>query len=76
MKAFFEAIQFLFVEIFFAPMDMLRELELTNWWIANIINWIFIFVCAYWTVYWTKKLAIFKKSGEDEQDTTAHSFLG
>jgi Family of unknown function (DUF6341) len=75
MKAFFEAIQFLFVDIFFAPMDWLRELEVTNWWSANIINWIFIGVCIYWTTYWTKQLNIFKKEGSDEQDTTAHSFL-
>lgn len=75
MKAFFEAIQFLFVEVLFVPLDLLRSWELTNWWGANIINWVFIIVCCYWTYYWTKQLAIFKSSGEDEQDTTAHSFL-
>jgi hypothetical protein len=75
MKAFFEAIQFLFVEVLFVPMDFLRSLELTNWWGANIINWIFICICCYWSFYWTKQLQIFKKSGADEQDTTAHSFL-
>lgn len=75
MKAFFEAIQFLFVEVVFVPMDLLRSWELTNWWGANIINWVFIVICCYWTYYWTKQLSIFKSSGEDEQDTTAHSFL-
>nr|WP_294934499.1 uracil phosphoribosyltransferase [uncultured Flavobacterium sp.] len=75
MKAFFEGIQYLFVDILFVPMDWFREMELTNWWIANIINWIFIVVCSYWTWYWTKELKIFKDTGEDDQDTTAHSFL-
>ncbi|WP_396180441.1 uracil phosphoribosyltransferase [Flavobacterium sp.] len=75
MKAFFEAIQFLFVEVLFVPMDFLRSIELTNWWVANIINWVFIFTCCYWAFFWTKQLQIFKKSGADEQDTSAHSFL-
>lgn len=75
MKAFFEAIQFLFEEILFIPMNFFRELELSNWWTANIINWIFICICCYWTWYWTKQLNIFKKNNDDDQDTTAHSFL-
>ncbi|MFY8097735.1 uracil phosphoribosyltransferase [Flavobacterium sp.] len=75
MKAFFEAIQFLFEEILFLPMNLFREWELTNWWGANMINWIFIIICCYWTVYWVKQLNIHKKNNEDNQDTTAHSFL-
>ncbi|MCG2610354.1 uracil phosphoribosyltransferase [Flavobacterium sp. SM15] len=75
MKAFFEGIQYLFVDILFKPMDWFREMELSNWWTANIVNWIFIAVCCYWTWYWTKELKIFKDKGQDEQDTTAHSFL-
>ena len=43
MKAFFEGIQFLFEEIFFLPMNLFREWELTNWWGANLINWIFLY---------------------------------
>ncbi|MFC4738439.1 uracil phosphoribosyltransferase [Flavobacterium ponti] len=76
MKAFFEGIQSLFVDFLFLPMDWLRELELTNWWLANILNWVFIIVCIVATVYWTKQLNIFKNNGEDNDDTTAHSFLG
>ncbi|HSD14534.1 MAG TPA: hypothetical protein VLB74_07790 [Flavobacterium sp.] len=75
MKAFFEGIAYLFEEILFAPMDLMRELELSNWWTANIINWIFIVICCCATWYWTKELKLFKDRGEDEQDTTAHSFL-
>ncbi|MFT7250377.1 MAG: hypothetical protein ACI9FW_000087 [Flavobacterium sp.] len=76
MKAFFEGFASLFVDFLFKPFDLLRELELTNWWAANILNWIFIIICIVAMVYWTRKLNIFKNNGEDDDDTTAHSFLG
>jgi hypothetical protein len=46
MKSFFEGIQYLFVEILFVPLDAIRTLELTNWWAANAINWLFVLICA------------------------------
>lgn len=76
MKAFFEGIASLFVDFLLKPYDWLRELELTNWWTANLMNWIFIIICIGAMVYWTKQLNIFKKNNEDNDDTTAHSFLG
>ena len=75
MKAFFEAIGYLFTDILFIPLDFLRKLELANWWTANTITWVFILICCAAFVYWMKQLQIFKESGEDTQDTTAHSFL-
>lgn len=75
MKSFFEGIASLFVDFLFKPFDALRELELTNWWSANFMNWIFILICAGAMVYWIKQLNIFKANNEEEQDTTAHSFL-
>lgn len=75
MRAFFEAIGYLFTEILFWPMDLIRALELENWWIANLITWIFILICCAATWYWIKQLQIFKENRDDEQDTTAHSFL-
>jgi hypothetical protein len=75
MKAFFEGIQYLFVEILFAPLDFLRSMELTSWWGANALNWIFMIICAAALVYWCKQLAIHQKNNEENQDTTAHSFL-
>ena len=75
MKSFFEGIASLFVDFLFVPMDWLRELELTSWWTANIINWISIIICCGAMTYWIKQLNIFKANNEDEQDTTAHSFL-
>lgn len=75
MKAFFEGIQYLFVNILFAPLDLLRSLELSSWFAANMINWIFVIICASAMVYWIKQLKIFEDSGTEKQDTTAHSFL-
>ncbi len=76
MKSFFEGIQWLFVDFLLKPMDWLRELELSNWWVANFINWAFIIICIGAMYYWTKQLNIFKKNNEDDDNTTAHSFLG
>jgi hypothetical protein len=75
MKAFFEAIQSLFVDFLFKPLDGLRSLELITWFGANTINWIFMIICAAAMVYWIKQLRIFDESGTENQDTTAHSFL-
>jgi hypothetical protein len=75
MKAFFEAIQYLFVDILFAPLDFLRSFELESWFGANTINWIFMAICAAAMIYWIKQLKLHKDNNEEYQDTTAHSFL-
>ncbi len=75
MKAFFEGIQWLFENIFFALHNFLRELELTQWFAANAINWIFMIICAVAIVYWCKQLKLHQDEGQENQDTTAHSFL-
>ncbi|WP_333693470.1 DUF6341 family protein [Flavobacterium sp.] len=75
MKAFFEAIQYLFVDILFAPLDAIRNLELSSWWGANTINFLFMIICAGALVYWVKQLKLHKANNEENQDTTAHSFL-
>ncbi len=75
MKAFFEAIGYLFTDILFLPLNFFRSLELQNWWLANIVTWIFILICCAATMYWLKQLTIFKQNNDDDQDTTAHSFL-
>lgn len=73
MRSFFEAIQWFFVDFLFVPLDGLRSFELSSWFGANAINWIFMIICAYFMVYWIKQINITKE--KDEQDTTAHSFL-
>lgn len=75
MTAFFEGIQYLFVNILFAPLDFLRRLEPVSWFAASTINWIFMIICAGAIVYWIKQLRIFDDAGTENQDTTAHSFL-
>ena len=75
MKAFFEGIQWLFETIFFALHDFLRQLELTHWFAANAINWIFMIICSVAIVYWCLELKKYDEKGEENQDTTAHSFL-
>ncbi|UQD55558.1 uracil phosphoribosyltransferase [Flavobacterium sp. K5-23] len=75
MKAFFEGIQYLFVNILFAPMDFLSSLELKSWFGANTINWIFMIICASAMVYWIKQLKLHQDNNEENQDTTAHSFF-
>ena len=75
MKAFFEGIQSLFVDFLFVPYDFLRSLELTSWFTANLINWLFMAICASAMVYWILQLKDHKANNEEYQDTTAHSFL-
>ncbi|CAM4123687.1 hypothetical protein FLAN108750_11630 [Flavobacterium antarcticum] len=75
MKAFFNGIASLFVDFLFAPLDFLRSLELTSWFAANIINAIFMLICASALVYWILQLRDHKRNNEEYQDTTAHSFL-
>lgn len=75
MKSFLEGIQYLFEEILFLPLNFLRDLELKNWWTANIMSWVFLIICCYYLVYWLKQLKIFKDNKEDEQDSTSHSYL-
>ncbi|WP_395060437.1 uracil phosphoribosyltransferase [Flavobacterium sp.] len=75
MKSFFEGIQWLFDNIILGLHEVLRSLELSNWWLANLISWAFIIICCYYTWYWTKQLQVHKDNNEENQDTTAHSFL-
>lgn len=75
MKAFFEAIAFLFEEILFLPLEALRTLELSSWVLANVINWGFLIVGMVAGVYWVLQLKKFNDNGEEDKDPSAHSFL-
>lgn len=74
MKEFFEAIEFLFVDILFFPFDFIR-LDITNWFIQNAINFSFIFLISAALVYWTMELINYDKKEGKETEVTAHSFL-
>jgi hypothetical protein len=75
MKAFFEGIQTLFVDYLFLPFDFFRSTELSNWSGANTLNFIFVIICFAALVYWTIQLKLHRSNNEENQDTTAHSFL-
>ena len=75
MKDFFYAIQDLFVDGLFLPFDALKDLELTNWWAANTLSWIFVIIAIVAMVYWMKQLKIFNDNNEEDKSISSHSFL-
>ncbi|OED40891.1 uracil phosphoribosyltransferase [Flavobacteriaceae bacterium (ex Bugula neritina AB1)] len=75
MKDFFEAIQYLFVDIILAPLDALRALELESWTGANMINWLFMAIGFVAFFYWMKELKKYNDNNEENRDPKAHSFL-
>lgn len=76
MKDIFEGIAYLFEEILFYPLDVLRNLELETWWGANAINLIFILIGIAAFVFWMKQLKHFRDTAEDERKQAPDSFLG
>jgi hypothetical protein len=75
MKNLFEGIASLFENILFAPLSVLRNLELKNWWVANGMTWLFLTVGFLALLYWIKQLRQFDQKGEENKDPSAHSFL-
>lgn len=76
MRDFFEGIQTIFEDYLFAPLNYLADTELDSWWLANIINWIFVIIAMVAFVYWMKQLKKFNDRNEERKDSTSHSFLG
>ncbi|WMI68918.1 MULTISPECIES: hypothetical protein [unclassified Mangrovimonas] len=75
MKDFFYAIQDLFVNVLFKPLDALRALELDNWFAANAFSWIFILIGFVAFGYWMKQLKSFNDNNEEDKSISSHSFL-
>ncbi len=76
MRDLFEGIAYLFEEILFIPFHWLRDLELNSWFLANILNWIFMLVAFAAFLFWMKQLKKFNDNDEENRDPSAHSFLG
>jgi len=76
MKDFFEGIQSFFEDFAFAPLDYLRSLELDSWFLANLLNWVFMIIAFVAFLYWMKQLKMFNDNNEEDRDPSAHSFLG
>ena len=75
MKDFFYAIQDLFVDSLFWPFDILREIQLDNWWIANVMSWVLSIIGLVAFVYWMKQLKSYNDNNEEDKSVSAHSFL-
>lgn len=75
MKEFFEGIAWLFEEILFFPLDLLRSLSESQWNLANIVNWSFVLIGFVAMAYWISRLNTFNKNNEEDKDPSAHSFL-
>ena len=75
MKEFFYAVQDLFVDYLFWPFDTLREIQLDNWWIANVMSWILSVIGLVAFVYWMKQLKSYNDNNEEDKSVNAHSFL-
>ena len=73
MRAFFEAIQDLFVNGLFWPFDFFRFME--NWWVANTVNWILFAICIVAFVYWMLQLKKYNDNNEENKSITSHSYL-
>ena len=52
MKDFFYAIQDFFETFLFAHFNLLREVELENWWFANAVTWLFLAILVVCFVYY------------------------
>jgi len=75
MKNFFEAIANLFDQLFFLPFQLLTQMESYSWWLANGMSFFFLTIGIIASIYWINQLRRFDKSGEENKDPSAHSFL-
>jgi len=75
MKALLEVVQYIFEELLFLPFNFLKELELSSWFGANILNWGFMFIGMAAFAYWMKQLKSFNDNKEENRKVVSHSFL-
>ena len=75
MKDFFNGIQELFETVLFIPFNTLRETELENWWISNIVTWVFLLILIVSFSYWMLELKKFSDNNEEDKSISSHSFL-
>jgi hypothetical protein len=75
MKDFFYAIEDLFVNFLFLPFDALRAVQLENWWVANVMSWLFVIIGMVAFVYWMLQLKGYNDNNEEDKSVTSHSYL-
>lgn len=75
MKDFFAVIQEFFETVLFVPFNILRETELENWWMANLVTWIFLVILVVSFTYWMLQLKSFNDNNEEDKSISSHSYL-
>lgn len=75
MKKNFDSIAGLFEDVLFMPYQLLTQLEFFSWWLANGVSFVFLTIGSIAAIYWINQLRKFDKSGEENKDPSAHSFL-
>jgi len=75
MKDFFAVIQEFFETVLFVPFNILREIELENWWMANLVTWIFLVILVVSFTYWMLQLKSFNDNNEEDKSISSHSYL-
>lgn len=75
-KGVFEGIQSIAEDVLFIPYNMLRAIELDNWWLANIVSWTLMLVGFVAFIYWMGQLKKYDDNDEEDKTSTSHSFLG
>lgn len=69
MKDFFEAIASLFEDFLFVPFNLLRiDIQPESWLLANIVNFIFLFIGFVFFFYWMKQLNLFSKTESSKEE--------
>lgn len=72
-KDFFKAIETLFVDYLYYPLDVFRFMD--NWWAANTINWILFLIGFVAMIYWIRQLQLFNQTEPEDKEVSAHSYL-
>ena len=75
MRDFFYGIEDLFVNYIFFPFDFLRQIGKNDWWMSNVVGWIFFLLCFGAFVYWMLQLKSFNDNNEEDKSISAHSYL-
>ena len=76
LTSLFEGIQEFAEDVLFTPFNALAETELSSWFIANGINWVFMFICISALTYWMLQLNKYNAEGTEQREAKAHGFLG
>ena len=57
----------LFTDFLFIPFNALRTLGQSDWWSANVINWLFLAILLVLLWYWMKESRRFVKEGTEDR---------